>query len=78
MIKMSTAVLSVRISKELKDEVDRLGIDLKDTIEKALRESIEARKKVLIEELLKHLKEELSNITEDEWVRLIREMRESR
>jgi restriction endonuclease S subunit len=75
---MSTKVLSVRISKELKDEIEHLGIDLRDTIEKALKESIEAKKKALIEELLKYLKEELSNITEDEWTRLIREMRESR
>jgi hypothetical protein len=55
-----------------------LGIDVRDTIKKTLEENIEARKKALIEELLKNLKEELSNITEDEWTRLIRDMRESR
>jgi hypothetical protein len=55
-----------------------LGIDVRDTIKKTLEENIEARKKALIEELLKNLKEELSNITEGEWTRLIRDMRESR
>jgi|BEDMetMinimDraft_2_1075160.scaffolds.fasta_scaffold14787_3 Post-segregation antitoxin CcdA. len=42
---MSTKVISVRVNKELKEEAERLGINLREVIEKAIKERIEIEKK---------------------------------
>ena len=71
---MSTTVLSIRIRRELKEEAERLGIDIRTVVEKALEEEIRkaklARFKNLVEEALKSM-----NITVDEWVRVVKETR---
>lgn len=74
---MSTTVLSVRVRRELKEEAEQLGIDLRKVIEKALQEEILRRKRERLRELLERA---LSNmdISEEEWVRAVRESREER
>ncbi len=71
---MSTTVLSIRIRRELKEEAERLGIDIRTVVEKALEEEIRkaklARFKNLVEEALNSM-----NITVDEWVRVVKETR---
>jgi len=71
---MSTEVLSVRVRRELKEEAERLGIDVRSVVEKALEEEIRRvrrlRFKSLLEEMLKSV-----NITADEWVEAVRESR---
>lgn len=74
---MSTTVLSVRVRRELKEEAEQLGIDIRKVIEKALQEEILRRKRERLRELLERA---LSNmdVSEEEWVRAVRESREER
>lgn len=71
---MSTAVLSIRIRRELKEEAERLGIDIRAVVEKALEEEIQraklARFRRVVEEALKSM-----DIPVDEWVRAVKEAR---
>ena len=74
---MSTVVLPVRVRREVREEVKRLGVDVRSVVEKALEEEI-VRVKVdrlrsLIEEALKHM-----NVSVDEWVKAIKEGRYGR
>ncbi len=74
---VSTEVLSVRIRKELKEEAKKLGIDLRRVIEKALEEEIRRVKKkhlkIIINEGLNQMK-----ISDDEWIRTVKESRSER
>ncbi len=71
---MSTAVLSIRVRKELKEEAERLGINLKEVIERALEAEIERarmeRAKNLIDEALRSM-----DLKEEEWVKVVKESR---
>jgi post-segregation antitoxin (ccd killing protein) len=71
------AVLSVRIKKELKEEAERLGIDIRRVVERALEEEIERvkmeRLRALIEEALKYM-----NVSVNEWVKTVKESRYER
>jgi len=71
---MSTEVLSVRVRRELKEEAERLGIDVRSVVERALEEEIrrvrKLRFKSLLEETLKSV-----DITAEEWVEAVRESR---
>ncbi len=71
---MSTTVLSIRIRRELKEEAERLGIDIRAVVEKALEEEIRRAKlakfRRVIEEALKSM-----DIPIDEWVRTVKETR---
>jgi len=52
---MSTEVLSVRIRKELKKEAERLNINVKNVVEKALAEAIEQAKRKKLSEAINTL-----------------------
>ncbi len=71
---MSTAVLSIRVRRELKEEAEKLGIDIRSVVEKALEEEIRraklARFRELVEEALRSM-----DVGIDEWVRDIKESR---
>jgi post-segregation antitoxin (ccd killing protein) len=71
------AVLSVRIKKELKEEAERLGIDIRRVVERALEEENERvkmeRLRALIEEALKYM-----NVSVNEWVKTVKESRYER
>ena len=68
---MSTEVLSVRVRKDLKEEAERLGINLKEVIERALKAEIERAKmermKSLIGEALRSM-----DLREEERVKAVR------
>lgn len=74
----STVVLSIRISKELKEKAESLNINIREVIEKALEESI--RKKEM--ENLKAISERIlfltRNVNEEDWLRDIRETKDER
>ncbi len=74
---MGSTVLSVRIRKELKEEAERLGIDIRAVIERALEEEI---KRIRMEKLSKLIDEAMKsmNMSVDEWVRLVKESRMER
>jgi hypothetical protein len=71
---LSTTVLSVRVRKELKEEAERLGISLREVVERALEEEIKRarmeRTKKLIEEALKSM-----SLREEDWAKIIKESR---
>ena len=74
---MSTVVLSVRVRRDLKEEAERLGIDIRAVVERALEEEIRrvrlSRFKRLLDEAL-----DAMNVTAEEWVQAVRETRSER
>ncbi|MEM0213109.1 MAG: type II toxin-antitoxin system CcdA family antitoxin [Ignisphaera sp.] len=71
---LSTAVLSIRVRRELKEEAERLGINIRAVVEKALEEEIQRVRqekfKKVVEEALKYV-----DIPVDEWVKTVKESR---
>nr|WP_167827863.1 DUF4145 domain-containing protein [Pyrolobus fumarii] len=70
-----SVVLSVRIRRELKEEAEKLGIDIRSVVERALEEAIRREK---IRRLLSAAREavrELSRVELEEWVAAVREAR---
>jgi len=74
---MSTEVLSIRVRWGLKEEAEKLGIDIKAVVERALEEEIRrarrARFKAVVEEALKSM-----DISAEEWIKTVRESRAER
>jgi hypothetical protein len=75
---MSTEVLSVRIRRELKREVERLKLDVRGILERALIAAIEQEKKKRLEEAVNALVLEMERVSEGEWVRGVKECRRGR
>lgn len=73
-IVMSTVVLSVRIKRELKEEAEELGIDIRSVVERALREEILRVKKERFRRLLEKALEGM-DISIEEWVKAVKESR---
>jgi len=71
---MSRVVLSIRIQRRLKEEAEKLGIDIRAVVEKALEEEIRRAKfmrfKKLVEEALKNI-----DTTVEEWIKTVKEIR---
>ncbi len=74
---MSTVVLSVRVKRELKEEAERLGIDVRSIVEKALIEEISRIKKMRFKKLLREVLKNM-NISVDEWIEAVKEERRER
>lgn len=74
---MSTAVLSVRVRRELKEEAERLGIDVRALVERALEEEIRRVKLSRLRELLDEAFKAM-DLPPEEWVRAVREARTER
>ncbi len=75
---MATKVLSVRVKEELLIEARRLGIDIRETVEKALKREIEERKKKQLEKAIREGLESLKSLDEKEWIRTVKEIRHER
>jgi antitoxin component of RelBE/YafQ-DinJ toxin-antitoxin module len=71
---MTTEVLSIRVKKTLKDEAEKLGIDVKGAVEELL-EDLVAEKKAKAQKRAKDLKE-LMNVTPEEWIADVRATRQ--
>jgi post-segregation antitoxin (ccd killing protein) len=71
---VTSVVLSVRVRRELKEEAERLGINIREVVERALEEEIRRvkmeRLKTVIGEALKGM-----DVGVEEWVEAIRESR---
>jgi post-segregation antitoxin (ccd killing protein) len=71
---MTSVVLSVRVRRELKEEAERLGINIREVVERALEEEVRRvkmeRLKMVIGEALKAM-----DVGVEEWVEAIRESR---
>lgn len=71
---MTTEVLSVRVKKSLKDEAEKLGVDLKVAVEELLEELV-AEKKAKAQQVAKQLRD-LMDVTPEEWVNDVRATRQ--
>jgi hypothetical protein len=71
---MTTEVLSVRVKKGLKDEAEKLGIDLKVAVEELL-EDLVAEKKAKAQKIAKELRD-LMDFSPEEWVADVRATRQ--
>jgi len=72
-----STVISVRVRRELKEEAERLGIDLRKVVERALSEEISRVKA----EMFKHVLEEglkALDMDSEEWVEAVKESRRER
>jgi len=74
---LSTVVLSVRIGRELKEEVERLGIDVRSVVERALREEVLKKRRERFRKILENALKDM-DISVEEWVRVVRESRRGR
>ena len=68
-----TEVLSVRVKKSLKDEAEKLGVDLKMAVEQLLEELV-AEKKAKAQKVAKELSS-LMDVKPEEWVNDVRATR---
>ncbi|EOD42539.1 MAG: type II toxin-antitoxin system CcdA family antitoxin [Candidatus Nanopusillus sp.] len=73
-----TDVISVRIDKNLKEKAKELGINIKEVVEKALKEEIAKRKAEKIKKLAEKLSELMKDVTPEEFTRLVKETRYER
>jgi antitoxin component of RelBE/YafQ-DinJ toxin-antitoxin module len=71
---METEVLSVRVRKSLKDEAEKMGVDLKSAVE-ALLEELVAEKKAKAQKRAEELRQAMGNVTVEEWVKDVKETR---
>ena len=71
---MTTEVLSVRVKKNLKDEAEKLGVDLRAEVENLL-EQLVAEKKAKAQQIAKDLREAMV-VTPEEWVEDVRATRD--
>ncbi len=71
---MKTEVLSVRVRKSLKDEADRLGIDLKESVEAMLEDMVATKKERARQRSVELGK--LVNVTAEEWANEVKAIRE--
>ena len=67
-------MLSVRVRRELKEEAERLGIDIRAVVEKALEEEVRRAKLEKFRRLLDEALEAM-NVSDEEWVHTVREVR---
>jgi len=71
-------IICVRIDKNLKEKARELGINIKDVLEKALKEEIAKRKAEKIKKLAEKLSELMKDVTPEEFTRLVKETRYER
>ena len=71
---METEVLSIRVKKNLKDEAEKMGIDVKAAVEGLLEELV-AEKKAKAQERAKELKK-LMHVSVEEWIQDVKETRQ--
>ena len=71
-------VISVRVRRDLKRRAEELGIDIRGVLEEALEKAIREREKEEIVSLSRRIRELMSNVTEEDWVRDVKETRNER
>lgn len=75
---MSTKVLSIRVRRDLKEEAEKLGIDFREVVEKALKEAIEEEKRRRLEKVVEEILELMKDVKEEEWIKVIKGWRRKR
>lgn len=75
---MHLAVISVRVKRELKEEAEKLNVDLRSVVEKALEEEILRRKAELLKSKIDETLNAMKNLTVEDWVKAVKETRRER
>jgi len=75
---MMSAVVSVRVKRELKEEAERLGIDLRRLVEETLKKEVERRRRARFEEAIDTIVQGMNAVSEEEFVKVVREWRRKR
>jgi len=75
---MEYVTISARIRKDLKEEMDRLGIKPSEVIKRAVEESIRKKKMEILKTRVEEIRELLNKLSEEEWVSALKESREER
>ncbi len=73
----SYAIVSARIPKKLKEELDKLGISPSEVIRRALWEEVKKRKLEMLKRRKRKLRHILDKIPDERVVETVREMRDS-
>lgn len=71
-------VISVRVRKDLKRRAEELGIDIRGVLEEALEKAIKEKEREEIISLSRRIRELMSNVTEEDWVKDVKETRNER
>jgi antitoxin component of RelBE/YafQ-DinJ toxin-antitoxin module len=71
---LETEVLSVRVKKSLKDEAEKMGIDVKAAVE-GLLEDLVAEKKAKAQKRAEDLRRAMGEVTVEEWIADVKETR---
>ena len=71
-------VISVRVRKDLKRRAEELGIDIRGVLEEALEKAIKEKEREEIINLSRRIRELMSNVTEEDWVKDVKETRNER
>ncbi|MEM0226103.1 MAG: type II toxin-antitoxin system CcdA family antitoxin [Thermosphaera sp.] len=74
----SYVTVSTKVRRELKEEAERLGINVSMVLRKALEEEVRKRRQQKLLEKLEAFRDVLDRIEVEELVRLVREDRERR
>lgn len=70
--------VSTKVRKDLKEEAERLGINISTVLRRALEEEVKKRKLEKLLEKLENFNDVLEGIDVEEFTKLIREDREGR
>ena len=73
-----SSVISVRIKKDLKQEAQELGINIRDVLEKALSEELERKRTEEFRNVVQDVLECMSDIEVEEFSKAIKESRRER
>ena len=71
---MCSAVLSVRIRRGLREEAERLGVNIREVVEKALEEEVKRVKMEMLRNLFEEALKSM-NISVEDWVMAVKESR---
>ncbi|ARM76986.1 type II toxin-antitoxin system CcdA family antitoxin [Acidianus manzaensis] len=71
-------VISVRVRKQLKEKAEKLGIDIRQVVEKALEEEIKKKEEEEIKKSAEIIAENMKEVKIEEWTHLVRETRNER
>jgi post-segregation antitoxin (ccd killing protein) len=72
---MKGDVLSLRISKELKEEAAKRGLNIRKLVEKTLEEELKRLKENQLESAVNWIVENNKEVSTEEWVKAVRKTR---
>ncbi|MCD6368542.1 MAG: type II toxin-antitoxin system CcdA family antitoxin [Thermoproteales archaeon] len=75
---MKNTTITVRVSRELKGELAKYGINVSEVVRRALEEEVRRRKREELKAVAAQLGEFFAKIPDEDIVKCLREMREAR